>query len=660
MPTDARTRPEIENARRPLARWQAGALVALALTAAACPPEPSCPGGKRKVGTRCVDVEDVNARCLVDEDGDGFGVDNPDGECRADVVAGDCDDGDPGVHPDAPDVCDDGKDNDCDGAIDEGEPELCNGIDDDCNGKVDDGVLVPFYPDRDGDGFGAGEAVFACVAPEGFVAERNDCDDGDRATSPAAEEVCDGLDNDCSGEPDDTFACARGQLTECTTQCGSTGTGMCTDACAPPTGNACTPPEESCNLIDDDCDGVADEGLWQRTATRVWRQEAASLGGLVALVPRTGGGAWLLYDAHLQGLGIQVRELDANGALVGTPPGATRDTAGSVYFAADGNDTWSVVAASEGDGTRIRLFSAEDFALVDDFLLEGVGDPYRVSMAADEAGTVRMLVITIGLDVRARVVTRTASGVWSVSQGGLLLSRSSQDIDCQVVRIPCRDEWLVITPDRDGTTTPPYTASVHRVDNSGAFVGPRPAATIYGAYLLWALGRSEEACADRDPELLVMAMRYWNSADEHETFAVRLRVSRTTGTVTTLSPEWSLGPYLGSGAILGWGGKWLVAGAHFSSPDGSSSEDGGGGGARLAEIEPTSVSVRWIDLLAQGGNPGLIWPYAPSRSGMLHAGGKLLVAFPRGWEGDLDQPHQQENPGSAEQPAAVTYAVGCP
>jgi hypothetical protein len=74
------------------------------------------------------DCNGVNAVwCWIDSDGDGVGEGDdpsegatiePDGRCpsgRADV-GGDCDDADPASFPGAPEVCDDGVDNDCNGA----------------------------------------------------------------------------------------------------------------------------------------------------------------------------------------------------------------------------------------------------------------------------------------------------------------------------------------------------------------------------------------------------------------------------------------------------------------------------------------------------------------------------------------------------------------
>ena len=84
-----------------------------------------------------------------DDDGDGFTE-----------LTGDCDDADAAVHPDARD-------------------EAYDGIDQDCSGSDED--------DLDGDG----------------VAFDADCDDGDPSVFPGAEELADGLDNNCDGEVDE-------------------------------------------------------------------------------------------------------------------------------------------------------------------------------------------------------------------------------------------------------------------------------------------------------------------------------------------------------------------------------------------------------------------------------------------------------------------------
>src|SRR5262249_30042655 len=87
-----------------------------------------------------------------------------------------------------------------------GRAEACNGVDDDCNGVVDDaGPALPWYPDADGDGYGASDAEQdAPCAPDGAVAVGGDCDDGDASVNPAAAQLaCAGVDQDCDGVVDD-------------------------------------------------------------------------------------------------------------------------------------------------------------------------------------------------------------------------------------------------------------------------------------------------------------------------------------------------------------------------------------------------------------------------------------------------------------------------
>ncbi|MBU0649408.1 hypothetical protein KJ969_04935 [Patescibacteria group bacterium] len=79
---------------------------------------------------------------------------------------------------------------------------------------------------------------------------------GGDSLPPDDEEVCDGYDNDGDGTIDEGFACVRGRTRSCATSCGSTGTQSCGNSC---TWSTCQPPSETCNGVDDDCDGTVDE-----------------------------------------------------------------------------------------------------------------------------------------------------------------------------------------------------------------------------------------------------------------------------------------------------------------------------------------------------------------------------------------------------------------
>ncbi len=64
----------------------------------------------------------------------------------------------------------------------------------------------PWYRDADGDGHGdPGDEVRACTVPAGYVAFGDDCDDADPDRYPGRPESCNGVDDDCDGTVDDAF-----------------------------------------------------------------------------------------------------------------------------------------------------------------------------------------------------------------------------------------------------------------------------------------------------------------------------------------------------------------------------------------------------------------------------------------------------------------------
>ncbi len=247
----------------------------------------------------------------IDHDGDGYGVshehynraacEQPPGYADN---ADDCDDAHADAHPGADEVWYDGIDQDCTGGddydhdadgyqsadhggddcddddaeINPGADELCSttGVDDDCDGSADDDSAIDtstWYTDADSDGFGdPGVTHDACVAPSGYVADNTDCDDGDAAQYPGADERCNGEDDDCDGATDedeaedattwyadsdgDGYGDASSSAQTCTQPSGYTED----DTDCDDTDMAINPAaDELCDGIDNDCDGATDE-----------------------------------------------------------------------------------------------------------------------------------------------------------------------------------------------------------------------------------------------------------------------------------------------------------------------------------------------------------------------------------------------------------------
>lgn len=201
----------------------------------------------------------------VDTDGDGYGIGNVGVYACSQQpgfvgIGGDCDDTNPLIYP--------------------GATEFCGGGDEDCDGYTDESSAadaVQWYADADGDQYGnPAQMVIACTAPGSYVADNTDCDDSTALAHPGGIEVCDAAnrDEDCDGLIDD----ADQNPSNTSRFYGDAdndgyGSGSGIDICDGPPGmvtnnNDCDDTDatvypgayETCDLQDEDCDGLIDDG----------------------------------------------------------------------------------------------------------------------------------------------------------------------------------------------------------------------------------------------------------------------------------------------------------------------------------------------------------------------------------------------------------------
>lgn len=161
--------------------------------------------------------------------------------------------------------------------------------------RHDTGESGAWYPDRDGDGYGAVDATPRSYGGLGYAERGGDCQDHNALVSPDRDEICDGLDNDCDGFIDDDDQSLVDPTVWYLDKDGDGHAGaQAVGRCEAPAGADVHPTDcddddsgihpgaiEVLDGVDEDCDGLIDDGAELPERCDLWAES-----GLTTLLCR--------------------------------------------------------------------------------------------------------------------------------------------------------------------------------------------------------------------------------------------------------------------------------------------------------------------------------------------------------------------------------------